>query len=399
MVVLYAAAGPLAGGGARRGQAPFADCHRLPRDRRVWRRFSPVGDSHNPAFVGRVARDGDVAAEADQDAGAGAGAGRGPGGAVGAERLCGGAQVEAHADRDADPATAAIEVDVLPRRHVPCSDHDRPRRIELLEAPVVSEVNQALSDGRIDKAVGARRGRERDDGEYLTQPLRYFLSRCRPPGIIELGQLAIVPEPAAGQVTRLDLCGGRRLYRIRLSPTGGADDRHGAQGPEAREHGGGGHDAPELTEADREEEVGRVVDVVDVAVVDVELWMVDIAAAVLEVAVVALVLGGVALLAAAVAVVWLARSAMVAVPATPTPASTAVTARARRRRLRRTRRTRPVSASVGPLGDVEVEETVTATIVGMATESGLSPVWEGAENPRSPGSSELSTSPERGRPG
>jgi hypothetical protein len=124
-------------------------------------------------------------------------------------------------------------------------------------------------------------------------------------------------------------------------------------------------------------------------VVDAELWVGDAPVAVAEVLAVVFVVDAVVLLAAALAVVWLARSAIAAVPTTPAPASRAVTARARRRRVRRTR---AASLLVRPVGGVGVGSTVMITSVGVGTQRRLTAVWELAENRKSSGRRRTSAS-------
>ena len=75
-----------------------------------------VADKHRPAAQRRLSRHGDVTAEADQHAAAGHAGRRRPGGAIGAEALGSGSEVEPHSSGQSQ--APAVEPHRLPARHV-----------------------------------------------------------------------------------------------------------------------------------------------------------------------------------------------------------------------------------------------------------------------------------------
>ena len=83
-----------------------------------------------------------------------------------------------------------------------CGAHDeRLVRGEQFEAPVVTEVDQALPDGRVDQPAGVAGGPE-GCGQSVGQPGRHRHLYSPAAGVVEPHQLAVVPKTAAGQIAR-----------------------------------------------------------------------------------------------------------------------------------------------------------------------------------------------------
>jgi hypothetical protein len=199
------------------------------------------------------------------------------------------------------------------------------------------------------------------DGEGVDQPRRTLelpASRRR----IDPRQLGVGTEAAARRLACFQLdpgLGGRRDQGLGL---GDADDHKSAEGPEAREYRSCAHDvAPEVTDAELELDLGRVVVEVEVDAEPDERGALEVA--VLEVAVLEVAVLGVVVLedldlafAAATAAVDLVSAPSVPTTAPPPsrdrPVRAAVALRARRR-LGRGRRNIGLRSELGigiPIG-------------------------------------------------
>src|SRR5690242_12785617 len=176
-----------------------------------------VRDPNRPTARRRLARNGDVSSQRDQDADPRRleGSTRR---AVGGECLCGCAEVELDARGEGDPRVPAVELDLAPVRiayegrasHLRAVAHHR-------EGGVVAGQPEGASDGRIDQPVGRARRVQRD-GQRLEQQGAHpggFAAGC-----IELHELGVGAEPAAGAVDRGELRvddPARFVERTRLS--------------------------------------------------------------------------------------------------------------------------------------------------------------------------------------
>ena len=241
----------------RGGQAATRDGD--DRSRTVERVVVAVGEADDPATLGRGARGGDVAAEADEHAGAAApggrrGLNRRGRGAVGAPRLGRGAEVELDARRHQHGARGMIDTDGLPAGHpLDGNVEGRPGPGDVGEGPVV-----ARGGARPDRPSG-RRGHP-----WLVPPRAR--PRVRPPG---WGR----PVPArlgAAFTRRRSLSGRKRLQAWSTSASvrssagaghgqrGGLRDQEHRRGAERREadrrrgrgrgaRGAHGHEPPDTT--------------------------------------------------------------------------------------------------------------------------------------------------------
>ncbi len=117
---------------------------------------------NGPAALGRRTRDCAVAAQIDDDAGVRLG--RDPArGAIGSERLGGGAQIELDPAGDSDARTEAIDVDrAPPGRALDVNSQRAAVGGDAREVAVVAEQAQRAADGGVHDAVGVAGGVERD---------------------------------------------------------------------------------------------------------------------------------------------------------------------------------------------------------------------------------------------
>jgi hypothetical protein len=195
------------------------------------RRVGLSSDTNGPAVHGGRAGDGDVATEAHQRAGADDS--RHPRcGAVGGQRLRGGAEVEPDATRNTNGPVSCIELDVR-------VSGDRAKRsgrwsrpgLHRVEVRVIAERGEGVADGGVDGAPGARRRGDRNlegqvqqstDADWPTGPVVYPL------------ELGVVSEAATGRVDGLELCGQLPLggvCRTRVLDDDGGGRPDGAHRP------------------------------------------------------------------------------------------------------------------------------------------------------------------------
>ena len=194
---------PGPGSGARGGEPPVDDGHHLVDCGQ--RRGTLGGDADGPAAPGGGAGHGDVPSQVDQHAdteGLGQ-AGRGP---IGGEGLGRSPEIDVDADRDGHGAGFGVELDPPPAGGRTGIEPTGPvSAADLVEVPVVAQLDQRRTDGRVDDArrLGSHAARhlegfeqERADGD-------------RTPGAVSLHlpELGVGAEPAAGIVDGTELVG------------------------------------------------------------------------------------------------------------------------------------------------------------------------------------------------
>ena len=199
---LTSGARPAAHLGSRARQTPGGN--RDDRPGTVQRGGVVVGDPHGPASRRGVAGDGDVTAQPDQNPTSSRGRGR-PRRPIGGQRLRGCAEIELDARRNADRAVIRVELDGSPTGDGLKARPEASPVTEqhLRERAVIAGPTDVRPEGRVDEPARALRNRKSDRHREEEQRADLDPLTGEP---VQLAQLGVRPEAAAGVVECLQLC-------------------------------------------------------------------------------------------------------------------------------------------------------------------------------------------------
>ena len=214
-----------------------------------------VSDAYHPTVLGGGTAGGDVAAEGEQCAASHDVRG-GPGAAVGRQRLGGRAEIKLGAGGQTRRRRVRPQLDRLPgrRTEVRTAVGRRERRVgrdpfEFSEVAVISERDQPVAEGGIDRAVGEG---GRSDGKLEGLEQGGGDAHAAPARPVELRQLGPGVKATRRRVDGVDLALGSRASRRRVARAhqlrggaqgGPAHPLHGVHSPV----GGNAHDPPDAT--------------------------------------------------------------------------------------------------------------------------------------------------------